>query len=194
LALLLVLAAVLLLRFGVRRPELARAFVAPALLACVVAGLTLPDIDQPLPLDHRSALTHSIGPALIALWRQWLRPVAAGLALGLGLHLAADVFPEAMVGYATVKLPFAGSIGGTGSYLWLAGNAAACAWLGGRLLQAELPAPALRVAALGAVALIGIVYLLSVDGGWWALSVFAAAGWFAWRRLQAPPKPGTGAP
>jgi len=189
-AVLLALAAVLLLHVGRGRPELV---AAPALLVCVIAGLTLPDIDQPLPLDHRSALTHSIGPALLALWRHWLRPAAAGLALGLGLHLAADVFPEAMIGYATVKLPLAGSIGSSGSYAWLASNAVLCAWLGGRLLAAELLVPAVRVAALVAVVVIGIFYLLSVDGGWWALAVYLAAAWFAWRRLHGKRNSATGA-
>jgi hypothetical protein len=193
LALLLVIAAALMLYQGVRRPGLARAFAAPALLLCVVAGLTLPDIDQTLPFGHRSALTHSIAPALLALWRAWLRPAAAGLALGLGLHLAADVFPEAMIGYATVKVPLAGSIGTGPSYVWLGANAVACSWLGGRLLRGEMPGLGLRLAALGATPAIGIWYLFQVDGGWWALAVYLSAAWFAWRRLQAPRKSATGA-
>ena len=87
-----------------------------AVVLAAWAGTTLPDIDQFLPLDHRSALTHSLLPAALA-WR-W-RAAAAGLALGLGLHLSADLFPNAMQGFATVKLPFAGSIG------W---EASICGW------------------------------------------------------------------
>lgn len=166
-------------------PDLARAMALPALLLCVVAGLTLPDVDQPLPLDHRSALTHSIAPALLALARRWARPVAAGLALGLGLHLAADVFPNAMIGFATVKLPFAGSIGSDASYLWLFANALACTALGGWLLRDAVRPPLLRVLSLLAITLIGLSYLLGVDGGWPALAIYLAAGWLALRRPRA---------
>jgi hypothetical protein len=165
-----------------RWPDLARLLALPALFLCVVAGLTFPDIDQPLPLDHRSALTHSIAPALLALARRWAWPIAGGLALGLSLHLTADVFPNAMIGFATVKLPFAGSIGGNASYLWLAGNALACTALGGWILHRQVSAPLLRVASLCAVCLIGAVYLFGVDGGWPALAIYLGAGWFLLRR------------
>jgi hypothetical protein len=182
--LLLVITALAALRVTARWPELAKAMALPALLLCVVAGLTFPDIDQPLPLDHRSALTHSIGPALLALARRWAWPAAGGLALGLGLHLAADVFPNAMIGFATVKLPFAGSIGSDASYLWLAGNALVCTALGGWLLQREISSPLLRLMALAAVTLIGISYLIGVDGGWPALAIYLGAGWVAFRRVR----------
>ena len=66
------------------------------------AGTRLPDLDTPLRLGHRSALIHSVLPALVAMLdvRTW--PVAAGLGLGIGLHLAADLFPGSMRGYATI--------------------------------------------------------------------------------------------
>jgi hypothetical protein len=176
--------ALLALRTAQRWPDLARVMALPALMLALIAGLDLPDIDQPLPLDHRSAVTHSIAPALLALTRRWARPIAGGLALGLGLHLSADVFPNAMIGFATVKLPFAGSIGADASYVWLAGNALAAMALGGWLLREAVEARLLRAAALAAVALIGAAYLLGVDGGWPALAVFLVAGWaaFRWRR------------
>jgi len=182
--LLLVIVALLALRAAQRWPDLARMVALPALLLCVIAGLTLPDIDQPLPLDHRSALTHSIAPALLALARRWARPVAGGLAFGLGLHLSADLFPNAMVGFATVKLPFAGSMGTEGSYYWLAGNALAAMAVGGWLLREAVEAKLLRAATLAAIALIGAGYLIGVDGGWPALAIFLVAGWaaFRWRR------------
>lgn len=184
--LLLVLTALAACYLARRWPDLARVMALPALLLCVVAGLTLPDIDQPLPLDHRSALTHSVGPALLALARRWARPVAGGLALGLGLHLAADVFPNAMIGFATVKMPFAGSIGADASYWWLAINALAATALGGWLLRDQIAAPWLRLLTLLVVVLIGASYLLGVDGGWPALAVYVAAGWFTvrWRRAS----------
>jgi hypothetical protein len=182
--LILVISALVALRVAARWPDLAELLALPALLLCVIAGLTLPDIDQPLPLDHRSALTHSIVPALLALWRKWARPVAAGLALGLGLHLAADVFPNAMIGYATVKVPFAGSIGSGASYFWLLANALACTALGGWLLRQQIRPPLLRLLSLVVICLIGLSYLIGVDGGWPALAIYLAAGWLALRRLR----------
>lgn len=152
-----------------------------AVLLAAWAGTTFPDIDLFLPLGHRSALTHSILPAALAcLWRRGL-PFAAGLALGIGLHLSADLFPEAMRGFATVKLPFLGALGWQASYLWFAVNAFACLTLGALLLS-RLTGPKLALALLAGVAAIGGIYLLSVDGGWWALAMFGGTGWLALRR------------
>lgn len=154
------------------------------LLACI-AGTTLPDLDLPLPLDHRSALTHSVlVPAILLLPRfaRW-RAATAGLAIGMGLHLAADVFPNAMTGYALVKLPLFGAIGRTGSYLWLAANALLCTAGGAVLLATRFPARALVPLAL-ALAAIGVAYLFVTDGGWPALAVYGAFGWLAVRRRK----------
>ncbi len=154
---------------------------AGAVLLAAWAGTTFPDLDQLLPLGHRSGLTHSILPAgLACLWRHG-RAVAAGLALGIGLHLSADIFPEAMRGFATVKLPFVGAIGWRESYAWLAVNAFASLALGAMMLG-RLMGPRLALGLLAAVALLGVTYLLTVDGGWWALAMFGGTGWLALRR------------
>ena len=51
---------------------------AAAALLAAWAGTTFPDVDQVLPLGHRSALTHSILPAALAcLWKPG-RAFAAG--------------------------------------------------------------------------------------------------------------------
>ncbi len=146
-----------------------------------VAGTTLPDLDLLLPFGHRSGLTHSLLPLVLAMFARDRRPVAAGLAIGLGLHLAADCFPNGMRGYATVKLPFAGSIGATASYVWL-GVQAVTATLGGvALLATALPSRIALVVA-GVLGMIGVAYLFATDGGWWAMGVYAAFGWLAVRR------------
>ena len=152
----------------------------PALLACVWAGTTLPDIDQPLPLDHRSAATHSALPAAAALARRWAWPVAAGLFLGIGLHLAADFFPNGMTGFATIKVPLGGSLGADGSYAWIGLNALVCG-AAGTWLALRGHAPGWRGAALVGAGLIGLVYLAGVDGGWWALATFAVVAVLALR-------------
>ena len=141
-----------------------------------VVGLALPDLDFFLPfVTHRSGLTHSVLPALLVWWQARSRAPVAGVGLGSGLHLAADTFPNAMVGYATVKLPFVGSIGATGSYAWLALNCVAALALGAAMLRASgLP---YRRAIGVAVAAGGALYLLTTDGGWWALGLFGASYW-----------------
>lgn len=158
--------------------------LAGAAVLAAWAGTTFPDIDQLIPIGHRSGLTHSILPAALACSGRRLRAVAAGLALGIGLHLSADLFPNTMIGFATVKLPWAGSIGASASYVWFAINAAAClalgAWLIGRAVGSRL-----ALAVLGGVAVLGIAYLLATDGGWWALAMFGGAGWVAGRTRPA---------
>lgn len=150
-------------------------------LIAFAAGLTLPDVDLHLWLSHRSALTHSILlPALLAAKRE-LRAVGCGLGAGTGLHLAADTFPNRMVGYATVKLPFAGSLSAVDSYLWLGLNALAALALAA-VLAVRLHPPR-GVLLVGAGVLVGGVgYLWRTDGGWPVLAILAAlAGWSLWR-------------
>ncbi len=153
---------------------------AVAVVMAGIAGTTLPDLDLLLPIGHRSALTHSLLPIALALFAAHWRPVAAGLAIGIGLHLAADSFPNAMRGYATVKLPGVGSIGATASYVWLGVQAMVASVAGAVLLAASLPLRTAMVAA-AVLAMIGIAYLFATDGGWPALIIYAAFGWLAVR-------------
>lgn len=154
--------------------------VALAVVAAALAGTTLPDLDLTLGLGHRSALLHSVLPVAAAAADRRFWPVAAGLGLGLGLHLAADLFPNGMRGYATIKLPLFGSIGPGASYLWIAVNAAATL-AGGAWLLGQVVAPRLANATLVVVGVLGAAYLLRTDGGWWALLMFAGLGWLALR-------------
>ena len=159
-----------------------RPWVQAAAVVCAgIAGTTLPDLDLLLPIGHRSGLTHSLLPLALALFAARWRPVMAGLAIGIGLHLAADSFPNAMRGYATIKLPGFGSLGVTGSYAWLGIQALVATLAGAILLAAALP---IRLALLTAatLALVGIAYLFATDGGWPALAVYAGFGWLAIRR------------
>ena len=157
----------------------------PAALVAVpvaaLAGTTLPDLDATLGLGHRSGLTHSVLPVALALIDRRWRAVAAGLALGIGFHLSADVFPNAMRGFAIVKLPFAGSIGATESYTWLALNALASLAIGGAIV-ADMARPRVALLVLTITALVGVAYLFVTDGGWPALLVYGSAGWAFVRR------------
>ncbi|HEX8383063.1 MAG TPA: hypothetical protein VF592_06785 [Sphingomonas sp.] len=154
--------------------------VAASVVAAAWAGTTLPDLDLSLGLGHRSALLHSVLPIAVAAADRRFWPVAAGLGLGIGLHMAADLFPNGMRGYATIKLPLFGSIGAGASYLWIAVNAG-CALVAGAWLLGRIAAPGLAGATLVAVGVVGVAYLLRTDGGWWALALFAGLGWLALR-------------
>jgi hypothetical protein len=151
-----------------------------AIVAATWAGTTLPDLDLQLGIGHRSGLTHSILPAALACWHRRGLTVAAGLALGIGLHLSADLFPNAMRGFATVKLPGAGSVGPEASYWWFAINAG-IALIAGTALACLITTPRAAALVLLAVAAMGLVYLYRTDGGWWALMLFASLGWLAAR-------------
>jgi len=176
-ALLFLLLAMLLTGLSDRWPFAALVAVPVAALA----GTTLPDLDMVLGLGHRSGLTHSVLPLAVAAARPRWWPVAAGVALGVGLHLSADCFPNAMRGYATVKLPVVRSIGANWSYLWLGVNAVACLAVGAWWLRRET---SLRESAgvLVTVVAVGVAYLVATDGGWPALIVFTGAGWALTRR------------
>lgn len=150
------------------------------------AGTTLPDIDLMLGLAHRNVLTHSLIPALPALASARWRPVGIGLLWGMGLHLAADTYPNGMRGLATVKVPGSGSIGAAASYGWLAANAltglVGGAWLAARSLRDLGVRPILMVATAAGLIALGAAYLLRTDGGWWALAALCALTWLALRR------------
>ncbi len=181
---LLVLAAALaLLRIGAAYDLRHPIIPAIAVWVAAIAGMDLPDLDFLLPFGHRSALTHSLLPALLLLPWRWARPAAAGLAIGIGLHLSADSFPQAMTGYATVKMPGGSSIGAAASYVWLGLNALAAIVLGAGWVARALGG---RLVAGGLVAVLvatGFLYLLRVDGGWLALLAYTAMGLIGYRLM-----------
>ena len=155
-----------------------------ATLLAFVVGLTLPDIDMALWLGHRSAVTHSVLlPAALLARRRWW-PGACGFGGGLWLHLAADFFPNRMIGFATVKLPMLGALSAAGSYWWLGVNALACLLLAACVLG-RLHAGGAAVLVAGAAAVAGVAYLWRTDGGWPVLAIIAVLVWMAWRWRRA---------
>ena len=176
--LMLVLLAILV-DIGADRPWL----LAAAVVVAAWLGTTLPDCDLALGLGHRSGLTHSVLPVAACAWARRWRAVAAGLALGIALHLAADVLPNAMRGFALVKLPGVGALDAGESYGWLGVNAVLALAVGGGLVVATHP-PRLAQAAFAAVAMVGLAYLFKTDGGWWVLALVGAGGgaWLLTRR------------
>ena len=150
------------------------------IVLAAAAGTRLPDLDTPLRLRHRSALTHGILPLAVALLDHRTWPVAAGLGFGIGVHLAADLFPGTMRGDATIKLPVWGAIGVVPSYLWIAINAAANL-VGGIVVLERIATQRVVAGALAATGVLGAAYLLRAQGGWPALAMLALLGWLMTR-------------
>ncbi len=88
-------------------------------------GIRFPDIDLFTPgLKHRSAVTHSVlVPWLLTLINYPF--ILTGMAMGMAIHLLADVFPKAWVGGALVKMPLLGSLGKLSPF-WLMFNCLFC--------------------------------------------------------------------
>ena len=101
-------------------------------LGCYL-GSGMPDLDQHTNLLlHRSILTHGLlGPLLVSKLLggcsvrslQWF---AAGFALGVAIHLAADLFPKAWTGFALISLPFYGWLPAPASITWLVCSVVVC--------------------------------------------------------------------
>ena len=119
------------------------------LFVSLLAGLEFPDTDFILIfiLDHRSIITHGI---LIPFFlyryltkegkqdfinkyfskiltsnkikNEFLDYAYIGFLIGIAIHLCADLFPKAYIGYAMIKLPFFIPIGGPLSIVWMFGN------------------------------------------------------------------------
>lgn len=173
---LLLLLAVILAFAGGGGPWMTLATV----IVAAAAGTRLPDLDAPLRLRHRSALLHGMLPLLVALMDRRTWPVAAGLGFGIGLHLAADLFPSKMRGFATVKLPLWGAVGAGPSYLWIAANTVGNLAVGA-LILARVADWQVRAGVLGGISVLGFAYLVRTEGGWCALALFGFVGWLAFR-------------
>ena len=99
----------------------------------VYLGSETPDLDQRTHLLlHRSVLTHGLLAPLViskllggstARAPRWF---AVGFALGMAIHLAADLFPKAWTGFALISLPFYGWLSPSASITWLAVSVAVC--------------------------------------------------------------------
>ncbi|MDD7805516.1 MAG: hypothetical protein PUP46_08155 [Endozoicomonas sp. (ex Botrylloides leachii)] len=95
----------------------------------LILGVRFPDIDLFTPgLKHRSAITHSV----LLPWLMTLvgyPAIVSGLAMGMAIHMLADIFPKAWIGGALIKMPFFGSLGRLSPF-WLMFNCLACLALG----------------------------------------------------------------
>ncbi|MCY4116272.1 MAG: hypothetical protein OXF55_05175 [Caldilineaceae bacterium] len=128
-------------------------------------GSWFPDIDRiaVLRLRHRSTVTHGCAAPALAIVaghvaaNEWAGWVAAGFAVGVGLHLAFDLFPGKWRGFALVDVPRLGRCTKTVSVAWLFANVFVCAGL------AVWTVPALDTFSFVAcVAVLGVLYFYGV--------------------------------
>ena len=118
------------------------------LFVSLLAGINFPDLDLALIfLGHRSIITHGIlVPFFIyrfltkysdkpflskylskfltnkKIKNDFLDYVYIGFLIGIAIHLCADIFPKAYIGFALIKLPFWIPIGAPLSFIWMLGN------------------------------------------------------------------------
>lgn len=99
-------------------------------------GIRFPDIDLfTYGLKHRSAVTHSfLLPFLLTM--TGYPSIFGGLAMGMAIHILADVFPKAWVGGALVKMPLLGSLGKLSPF-WLMFNCLGCLAIAVQTISAE---------------------------------------------------------
>jgi len=141
-----------------------------SLVAGLRLGLLIADIDlaPPIPLKHRSAWSH--GP-LLPLFLIWLHPGGVfgwgvvGLLLGMGLHLAYDLYPKKWGGVANISLyPIPIRLPNGLSALFLAVTVGVCSW-GAVVLLPPLPVVGVGLLFGGAV-IMSIKYIESQTATW----------------------------
>jgi len=134
----------------------------------IITGIEYPDVDLIIPyLSHRSFLTHSIIVPVILYYflykyknsNLFLNYIFCGFLVGVSIHLSADVFPKAWIGYATIKIPFLLSVGPLFSPIWILINI----MLGLFLAFRKIKEIELRLSFKNHVVIwiIGIIYFLS---------------------------------
>jgi hypothetical protein len=144
----------------------------------LLIGIWLPDIDLAIPyLPHRSGLTHSVLPGLLALALGQPK-LAAGLLAATAIHLSADLFPDSWRGGAVIYLPFAGGLG-LWSIPFLAANVVAGLYLANHLQHR----PSLDDLPIMLTGLLALGYLLLKEWSLAGFLFFAGAAWTVRRFL-----------
>ena len=157
------------------------------LFVSLLAGLEIPDLDLILIfiLGHRSIITHSI--ILPYLFYKFLTKdgkqnfldkyfskiftsnkiksdfldfAYIGFLIGIAIHLCADLFPKAYLGYALIKLPFNISIGAPLSIIWMFGNMFFALKIAFKKLKEKNIEPESQKRIFLAIMAIGIIYLI----------------------------------
>ena len=136
----------------------------------LLAGLQFPDFDLHIFafLGHRSILTHGIiVPYFLyrflnnrKISNDVLDFVYIGFLLGIALHLCADLFPKAWIGFALIMFPPWIPMGAPFSIIWMLSNLIIALWIAFKKLRIKEDNKKVRAYIFYSVIIIGIIYMV----------------------------------
>ena len=136
----------------------------------LLAGLEFPDFDLHLLffLGHRSILTHGIiVPYFLyrflnnrKISNDVLDFVYIGFLLGIALHLCADLFPKAWIGFALIMFPPWIPMGAPFSIIWMLSNLIIALWIAFKKLRIKEDNKKVRAYIFYSVIIIGVIYMV----------------------------------
>tara|TARA_Y100001935_G_C17143710_1_gene426902 strand:+ start:98 stop:775 length:678 start_codon:yes stop_codon:yes gene_type:complete len=133
-------------------------------------GLQFPDFDLHIFafLGHRSIITHGIIVPFF-LYRylnkrkiinDTLDFAYIGFLLGIALHLCADLFPKAWIGFALIMFPPWIPMGAPFSIIWLLSNLIIALWLAFKKLKIIEQNKKTRNLVFYSIIIIGVIYMI----------------------------------
>ena len=136
----------------------------------LLAGLQFPDFDLHIFafLGHRSILTHGIiVPYFLyrflnnrKISNDVLDFVYIGFLLGIALHLCADLFPKAWIGFALIMFPPWIPMGAPFSIIWMVSNLIIALWIAFKKLRIKEDNKKVRAYIFYSVIIIGVIYMV----------------------------------
>ena len=136
----------------------------------LLAGLQFPDFDLHIFafLGHRSILTHGIiVPYFLyrflnnrKISNDVLDFVYIGFLLGIALHLCADLFPKAWIGFAIIRFPPWIPMGAPFSIIWMLSNLIIALWIAFKKLRIKEDNKKVRAYIFYSVIIIGVIYMV----------------------------------
>ncbi len=136
----------------------------------LLAGLQFPDFDLHIFafLGHRSILTHGIiVPYFLyrflnnrKISNDVLDFVYIGFLLGIALHLCADLFPKAWIGFALIMFPPWIPMGAPFSIIWMLSNLIIALWISFKKLRIKEDNKKVRAYIFYSVIIIGVIYMV----------------------------------
>ena len=136
----------------------------------LLAGLQFPDFDLHIFafLGHRSILTHGIiVPYFLyrflnnrKISNDVLDFVYIGFLLGIALHLCADLFPKAWIGFALIMFPPWIPMGAPFSIIWMLSNLIIALWIAFKKLRIKEDNKKVCAYIFYSVIIIGVIYMV----------------------------------
>ena len=136
----------------------------------LLAGLQFPDFDLHIFafLGHRSILTHGIiFPYFLyrflnnrKISNDVLDFVYVGFLLGIAIHLCADLFPKAWIGFALIMFPPWIPMGAPFSIIWMLSNLIIALWIAFKKLRIKEDNKKVRTYIFYSVIIIGVIYMV----------------------------------